>query len=310
MRLLTEAGKHHQIALFGSGLIGSAIEEALLNQGSWTLQPRRYAWTDDARRRAELAALVSELTHGPQSRCDVVWAAGVSGFGTTREQMHRETSMVAELCRAADELAASNPELEVAFHLVSSGGGLFEGKTRIGPDTQPAPLRPYGVAKLEQEELVRGMHPQIRARIYRPASVYGFRPGARRGLFATMIVNALANKATVISGTERTIRDYISADDVGNFIARKILQAFEGGGTYLLASGKPTSMFEVVARIQQLVGRPLYRRFEPKAPNALDQSFAQSGLPPDLRLTPLDAGLAWLRARVQEVIVRMPGAHR
>lgn len=312
MKLLTASGRPHRVALFGSGLIGSAIEERLRQYEAWTVQVRPYSWNEDERRRAELTALMDELAASPSGsalgrpRRSIVWAAGVSGFGASEEQMSQEVGMIAELCEAANALASGHPTLDLGFHLISSGGGLFEGKTQINRRTEPLPLRPYGRGKLRQEHIVRAMEPGISKQIYRPSSVYGFKPSARLGLFATLIMNALANKPTLISGKERTIRDYIFVRDIGDFVARKLLETRGGDAIHILASGKPTTMFEVIASIERLVRRPLYRRFESKPSNARDISFAQSGLPADLIPTPLYVGLAWLDTKIRDHMTRHP----
>jgi len=298
MRLF--AADAHTVALFGSGLIGAAIAASLRSRAAWRIQPLPYSWTEQARRRAELAAIV-ERAAAASGRCDVIWAAGVSGFGSSSEQMDQEVALVAELCAAAERLTCAG--LEVVFHLVSSGGGLFEGQTQVGRDTRPAPLRPYGVGKLQQEQMLLA-RPHLRARIYRPSSAYGFQPGGRRGLFATLMLNAMANRPTLISGSERTLRDYVSASDLGNFIAGKAVGPVGEAETWALASGKPTSMFEVIALIEARMDRPLYRRFEPKASNALDLSFAPSSLPADWTSTPLAVGLAALHVQIQTEVIR------
>lgn len=308
MKLFAGEGGH-SVALFGSGLIGSAIERPLRRRANWLVETRPYAWDDDVLRTVQLEAIktaVLERSAGRGSRFDLIWAAGVSGFGAAPEVVSREVARVAELRNAAAELADRDRSLRVVFHLVSSAGGLFEGKTHVGADTEPAPLRPYGAAKLQQEQLVHTLEGAAEVLIYRPASIYGFERGARRGLFATLVANALANRTTLINGLERTLRDYVYAGDVGRYVASKVLGGPSGGTTFLLASGKPTSMFEVIALIERLLARRMYRRFEPQATNALNLSFAQSGLPADWATTPLAEGLALLNAKIQADIVRRP----
>lgn len=313
MRYLAATGRPHAVALFGTGLIGSAVDEALRKTGRWHSVDKPYSWHDDLLRRDQLALIMAGLlgtlmlpasTASVRPRCDIVWAAGVSGFGSTPAEMQRELQLLVELCRASEELASRHLLIEVVFHLISSAGGLFEGKTQVDHRLVPTPLRPYGVGKVEQERIVQALRPRIKTLIYRPASVYGFRPGARRGLFATLIINALTNKPALISGAGRTLRDYVLARDIGRFVAGKVAEHAEDTASYFLASGKPTSMFEVIAAIEDLVRRPLYRRFESRASNALDLSFASSALPADFVSTPLRVGLAQLEADIRTYVIR------
>jgi UDP-glucose 4-epimerase len=167
-------------------------------------------------------------------------------------------------------------------------------------------LRPYGRAKLQEECLVREIASRVGVRIYRPSSVYGFRPQARRGLFATLIGNALANRESMIIGTNATLRDYVLAEDVGAFMARTVME--DGGEEmrFLLCSGKPTSLFEVLAVIEQLVQRPLYMRFQPVASNARDLSFAPNATPLGWKVTSLEVALATMYARMHSALICTP----
>ena len=313
MKLFVSGSGDHCVALFGSGLIGSTIERALCMRATWSVRDVRYNWAHQGFRQTALTQ-IKQILARPNgrlgSRCDIVWAAGVSGFGSSVDDMARETGLVAELCDVVTELARLEIRRAVTFHLISSGGGLFEGMTTIQSGTEPRPLRPYGMGKLDQERLVQALAPQVATRIYRPASVYGFHPGARQGLLATLIANTLNNRSTLISGTERTIRDYIFSRDIGDFVAKKIVQRSDGSEKYLLASGKPTTMFEAIKIVERAIGRPPYRRFESIASNARDLSFSINHVPPDLFTTSLGVGVMWLHRQIQNTVIRSPISSR
>ena len=178
-----------------------------------------------------------------------------------------------------------------AFHLVSSAGGLFEGQRHVDAASLPKPLRPYGAAKLRQEGLLLGLQ-GVAPRIYRPASLYGTpRPSGRAGLIATLLENARLNRVTTISGDAGTLRDYVLVDDAARFIAR---QVHEGGALSraLLASGKPSSIAEVLSAVAARIGRQPYVRYTTQRSNALDMSYRASALPPGWSPADLRTGIA------------------
>jgi len=280
-------GKNRHYLVFGGGLVGAAIDEAIARGGHWQATAMRWDWTDADQRRAQLAALPGLM--GESARIDIIWAAGVSGFSSTDADMATETGHVAEVAALARTLSDQCPI--VAFHLFSSIGGLFEGQSWIGAESQPRALRPYGRGKLEQEAMVLDLAPGIVPRIYRPSSVYGFTPNGRRGLFAAIIASTLTNRPAVIFGSPHTLRDYVFAQDIGDFLAGTLARPLTGETVMLLASGKPTSLSEAIATIEAQIGRRYYGRFDKAPHNALDMTVRMTALPPGLRRTPLRLGI-------------------
>jgi hypothetical protein len=56
--------------------------------------------------------------------------------------------------------------------------------------------------------------------------------------------------------------------------------------TFLLASGRSASVFEVIERIRERIERPLLLQFDPHPSNVRDMSFLPSALPTDWQPTP------------------------
>ncbi|WP_347268290.1 NAD-dependent epimerase/dehydratase family protein [Paracoccus sp. (in: a-proteobacteria)] len=278
------------ILLFGLGLIGGAVDRALrLRFQAVAQQTMAYDWHDPARRRDQRAAIRAALPDA--GRIALVWAGGSSGFASSLPEMRQETALLAELLHMAQALRRDR---RVDVHMLSSAGGLFEGQTHCGRDSRPAPLRPYGQGKLMQEELLRRAVGLDRRHVYRPSSVYGITRSKRVGLVAALIANALQGRMTRIFGNPNTLRDYVLADDIGQFMARRIMDPDPGPdtGPLLLASGRPASVFEVIERIHERLDRPLMLQFDPHPSNSQDMSFLPSALPTDWRATALGSGIA------------------
>ena len=137
-----------------------------------------------------------------------------------------------------------------------------------------------------------------RRHVYRPSSVYGATRSKRVGLVTALISNAMQGKTTRIFGNPNTLRDYVLADDIGHYLARRIVDPEPasdpppGAKTFLLASGRSASVFEVIERIRERVERPLLLQFDPHPSNVRDMSFLPSALPTDWQATSLASGIS------------------
>jgi nucleoside-diphosphate-sugar epimerase len=282
------------VLLFGLGLIGSTIDHALRMRFDARATDFPYSWTDRAARIEQRQAIRARLTGpGPVA---VVWAGGKNGFAASDAEMADETALLSELVDFAVALGRDRP---VGFHLTSSAGGLFEGQTHCGPSSVPRPLRPYGTGKRAQETLLMATDGLSRRMIFRPTSVYGMTTSNRIGLVTALISNALHGRTTRITGSPYTLRDFLLAEDIGQFMAQRIVRPEDGprDQTLLLARGRSASIFEVIERIRSRVDRPLLLQFDSRPTNAGDMSFLPSALPHDWHATPLASGITQILAR-------------
>lgn len=273
--------------VFGVGLIGTSIVAALCRTHHATVANLPFAWDDVGVPREEAIANIETAVarqstiraNDAQCRIAVVWSAGRSGFGATDADMMDELRNFKDALRIADRIFSRHPAAHHSFHLVSSAGGLFEGQTGVDNSTQPKPLRPYGQGKLEQERVLAGWETTATKCCYRPSSVFGFPiRGQRQGLIPTLIKNALRHTVTRIFGRIDTLRDYVSSTDVGRFIAEKTLAVENEDGVDLLASTRPTSLYELVAAAERTVGRKIYASYDPEPSNAAGNSYRSSAL--------------------------------
>lgn len=290
MKLVQIGGREGlTVLLFGLGLIGRAVDHALRLRYNAAGVELPYSWTDPEARDRQRADLRARLTKsGPVA---LVWAGGQNGFGATEADMDQETALLSEVINFAVALGRDRP---VAFHLTSSAGGLFEGQTHCGPESRPRPMRPYGAGKLAQEALLRSASGLQRRLIYRPTSVYGMKTSRRIGLVTALVSNALYGRVTRITGSPYTLRDFLLADDIGEYMVQQIAdpEPDPDTRTLLLAHGRSASVFEVIERIRRLVERPVLLQYDSRPTNAGDMSFLPSALPPDWYSTNLESGIS------------------
>ena len=300
MKLLTwkpvAGGPSHVILLFGLGLIGQSVEQALRKFRSMEALHLPCDWTDADVRARHLSAIETAVAdHDARGfgQIDIVWLGGRSGFGTSEDDMAQEYDIVADILALSERLCTIAPKACHGFHLLSSAGGLFEGCRHCTADTAPRPLRPYGTGKMAQEALLNTLPDTVLRRIYRPSSVYGHVPNGRIGLITALIENGVKSKPTHIFGRVDTLRDYVFSSDIGAFIAAQIIgPSATPAQVFLLATGQAVSMHEVIRLVERKLGSALYLQFDPRPSNARDITFMQSALPPLWQPTSLTAGMA------------------
>lgn len=268
------------------GLIGSAVQrhttEAFLSDP--------IPWQDSTDALAALNHNLQRFTDVTDSRpWAIVWAAGAATVSASEEQAQAEADLFREFATAVATSALSNDGVIV---LVSSAGGIHAGSTHppFTEETPPAPISPYGRARLAQEqtaeELLAPRWPVIKARI---SNVYG--PGQDlsklQGLISRLAVCSLTREPLNLFVPLSTVRDYIYVDDVAALIHGWIESTrgtSPGARTTILASGQGTSIGQLVRTAQDVGHR--------KVPTAMGTHPSASRQAADLRFVPsLPAGL-------------------
>ena len=289
--------------IFGAGLIGSRIGTALARRG-WagasTSAESPTPWHDDKALVRHLAEVERRVLDPAASRTDIVWSAGRAGFAADETQTRGEEQNFLRLLDLVSRLL-QRTEAELVFHLISSAGGLFEGQRHVDAESRPQPKRPYGVLKLRLEEHLssfRAARPMAR-HVYRLASVYGPAPhGGRRGLVPTLLHNAREGRATPIVGQLTTLRDYVFTEDVARRLADACTGPVGRDRCEILASGKPTTIHEIVHHVRRVVHRVPALVFAARRDNSTDITFAPSALPADWSTTDLETAIFQLHRRV------------
>jgi UDP-glucose 4-epimerase len=287
------------IALFGAGLIGRSILAAICRASPVKIKGFPFTWNAEQRQPQEFAAIQQYIIASckddaisPVSRIDVLWAAGHSGFDSSEGQVIPEVRTFEKVLSFSLQLLDNTSNVRHSFHMISSAGGLFEGQKHVDRASVPRPLRPYGHAKIQQEQLLSGLPAQMQNTIYRPSSVYGFSgKGFRLGFVNTLIQNSIHHRSSNIFGNSPTIRDYVLASDIGQFVAKKLRDSENKPKIYTLASGKPTTIFEMLSRIERILGRKFFYTLDKIKTNTTDISFSPSALPESWYPTNLETGL-------------------
>jgi hypothetical protein len=298
-------GAHGVLAVFGVGLIGSAVTQSLAHLANWHGDHVPLSWDDvDLQRQQldEISCRITTLLHlaalsrrsgGSRETCgsrlQVLWSAGRAGFGSTESDAAPELNSFAAVADCVQRIAAKFPGLRVTFHHISSAGGLFEGQRRIVRGSIPSIRRPYGKLKLGQEAILEGMEHVVK-RVYRLTSIIGPATGPhRRGLVGKLIDDGIHHRTTCLVGQPSTLRDYVWHSDIGRYVAECILdnKCADASCTHVLASAKPSSIFEVIDVIESLFGRRLYTRTSPVLSNDADTTVSHEVLPPDWCATDL-----------------------
>ena len=242
--------------LFGTGLVGSSIWRAFSRAGWSTAHMSKDAWADPLQQSREVR------DYCKPHHDHIVWAAGRAGFCSDTSAANRELRAFESATAALKDACG----VATSFDFISSAGGLFEGSRSVSKGDTPAPLRPYGQLKLDQESVSIATFDSVR--IHRVSSAYGTRsPGMRRSLISELIENTIRQDTTTISGLPETQRDFVYAEDIGRFVARSVADRTKGG-VHHLVSGRPTAIGEAVALAHRICGRPPLVRYTPPTNDA------------------------------------------
>ena len=283
------------VGVVGQGLIGSAIVRQLEKTSLTREQTQKLDWSDLSALKRQFDHIENELVRelcGSAETFDLIWSAGKAGFSATSAATLHERKAFATFIGMVEYVVHRCSELNVGVHLLSSGGGLYEGQQRVDYKSVPIPHRPYGDLKLQQERMLTDSRVRLRRYIYRPSSVFGWLRGEERhGLVQTMVYNGLMHRETIINGDMHTLRDYIWVEDVAREIVAQVGSCgfLQKPAIHILANGCPCSIFQIKHMVESIVHRPLMLRYSRRKNNASDTTFAAKVLknsrpPTDMRV--------------------------
>lgn len=243
------------------GLLGQAIAAAARRDGR-TVHRARIPWADPDAACAALDQSVRQLLHQHDDLV-VVWCAGAGVVATDASAFDAERRALQTVVEA---LAAETTTQRVRFFLASSAGGVYAGSAAPPFDerTAPAPLAPYGHAKLAAEELATSLagH-RVSVFIGRIANLYG--PGQdlakAQGLISQLCVAHLRRRPLTMYVSLDTARDHLYVDDAAQMVLRGLdLLADEPAGTVvtkILASHQPTTLASILGEVTRVAKRRL-----------------------------------------------------
>jgi UDP-glucose 4-epimerase len=173
----------------------------------------------------------------------------------------------------------------------------------------PAPASPYAASKLAAEAYALSWATTygLRTLALRFFNVYGpLQPAdhAYAAVVPAFVDAALAGRPLVIHGDGTQTRDFVDVGTVAGILARAATGGVAHERPVNLAFGTRTSLLELVAELEAILGQALPRRFTPRRAGDVPHSQADNArlveLFPDLEVVPLRNGLQatveWFRA--------------
>lgn len=286
------------------GLLGSAVVRELVRQGCTPLVAQ-VPWGDSAAAIATLSATGRRLLESGRP-WRLLWCAGAGVVGTGREELEVEVEVITGFLQALEPLTRGCPAPGAVF-FASSAGGLYAGSTRP-PFTEasaPAPISPYGEAKLAAELAFRRFAERsgVPVLLGRIANLYG--PGQNiakaQGLISQLCRAQLLRRPLSVYVSLDTARDYVYVDDAARVVVRGVERvAAEPAGTVvvkLVASQRTTTVAAILGELRRVMRRPplVVLGLSPLARfQVRDLSFRSVVWPEldDAVVTPLPAGVA------------------
>jgi UDP-glucose 4-epimerase len=223
-------------------------------------------WTrpDEAVRALESQARDVASSEG---RWRIIWCAGAGVIGTTQRTLDQEVHTFAAFLDRLTSLPDVVPAPD-AFFLASSAGGIYGGSTAppFTEATEPAPISPYGEAKLAAEKRLRRFAADsgVPVVIGRLSNLYG--PGQDlskpQGLVSQLCRAHHERRPLSIFVSLDTARDYLYSDDAARMVTRATDRAAASPPATvvvkILASQRPTTVATLLGELRRLLRhRPL-----------------------------------------------------
>lgn len=223
----------------------------------------RVPWDDQDAAVQALVDAVRSVRWGP-TPWRLLWCAGTGVVATGADVFEQERRLIG---RVLDATRGDDSAPGTVF-FASSAGAVYAGSDAppFDEDTEPAPLAPYGHAKLAEEQQFRDWaeHTGSRLVVGRISNLYG--PGANlrkpQGLVSQLTLAHLEGRPSSIYVPMSTTRDYLYIDDAVAMVLQTLdLVERQGAAadpvTKILASGQPATIADVIAAVEEALGADL-----------------------------------------------------
>lgn len=237
-----------------TGLLGSAVHRHLRGQGR-EVHTTVVPWSDPP---AAVEALVRAAADFSDIGSEVYWCAGAGVIGTRVEDLHAEVEVQRQFLGRWEPRPGRH-----SIFLASSAGGVYAGCAGAPFDetTVPAPLAPYGHAKLRSEYLLREFASRhgVPLLIGRLSNLYG--PGQdtskSQGLISQLCRAQLTRQPLSIYVSLDTKRDYLYVDDAAAMAVSGLGAVGTRGGVHLkvLASERSTTIGAILGELHRITRR-------------------------------------------------------
>lgn len=282
------------------GFLGGAAHRAIAATGG-AVAAARVPWDDEDGAVSALVDAVRAVRSG-DGPWRLLWCAGTGVVATGAEVFAEEQRLIARVLEATRD-DRSGPG---TVFFASSAGAVYAGSDAPPFDetTEPAPLAPYGHAKLAAEAQFHDWAAATGARLLvgRISNLYG--PGANlrkpQGLVSQLTLAHLEGRPSSIYVPMTTTRDYLYIDDAVAMVLETLdLVDQDPAGTTVtkvIASGQPATIADVIDAVEGALGTGLDVR-EGADPSAtfqgLDLRMRSTVLPQvdDRAFVPFDRGV-------------------
>jgi UDP-glucose 4-epimerase len=273
----------------GAGFIGSNLVRALLERGDEVRVLDNFSTGS----RANLEGLGVEVVegelrsyervHNATRRAEVVYHLGALG-SVPRSVQDPLTSNAVNVEGTMNVLLAARDEgvRRVVFASSSSVYGA-QSELPMTESLRADPISPYGVAKLAAERYCVSfsrVYESFEAVVLRYFNVFGPRqsPHSQYAAMVPLFITAIAGGEPVtVYGDGEQSRDFTYVDNV---VEATILAADADGASgriFNVAAGSPATVNAMAEAIGRVCGRPVERRFEPRRPGDIRDSWADLG---------------------------------
>lgn len=284
------------ILLFGKGLIGSAINLQLDNYKYTDRIEIKFGWESETDIKSQIEKIFKKLNSLKKLRSlTIIWSAGKAGFNVEKVHAEAELSFYSLSMRLLSEFCHKNDiQKKTTFILFSSAGGLHESQTNVYNLENINIKRPYSKLKKDQEDILLGYKNKFfKSIILRVSTVYPISNfSGRLGLIAVLFLNSNKNVVSQFYGSENTLRDYISDEDIGKFVVKVIeSEIINLPEINYLISGKSTSIFEIKSLVEKIINRKMLVQYKYETTNSANISFNSSLKPNGLEISNLYTNL-------------------
>lgn len=182
------------------------------------------------------------------------------------------------LAAVLDAVSSLPPEERPLFVFLSSAS--VYGRNQEGCDevaTTPKPESWYAFGKLSAEQMIEEFARRFDLKhvILRLSNVYGFSNGSSsQGVMPRLLEGAIKGEEVEIWGDGQTAKDYLHINDVTSAVT-KVLDS-GATGIYNLSYGRSFTLDELISHVEELVGKPLRRKYCPAFSWDVSQSLIKN----------------------------------
>jgi UDP-glucose 4-epimerase len=219
------------------GLLGNGVEKQF-RFGDIYSPNEKLVWSDSAQLQNQIAENCRQFSQVvSDSQWTIFWCAGKGTLSSTTEQMSEETRNFQEFLKSVEQNFALKRLQNGLIFYASSAGGIYAGSENqpFTENTTPKPTTAYGVAKLDQEDLLRGFSDRLGVRIVvgRISNLYGANQdfSKNQGLISTICYSILRRQPINLFVPLETSRNYVYVADASRIIVEAVKIALADAGS-------------------------------------------------------------------------------